>query len=56
MPITRLYIPIRRDELDQLVELARAEHRHPSAQAAVMIGQALSEEIQKRKAGEVDEA
>jgi len=38
----RLYVPLRRDEFDQLTALARVERRRPQDQAAVLIERALA--------------
>ena len=37
----RLFVPLRKDELEKLAALARAERRRPQDQAAVLIAQAL---------------
>jgi hypothetical protein len=37
----RLFVPLARDELDALLEVARAERRRPQDQAAVLLSQSL---------------
>lgn len=39
----RLFVPLTRDELDRLSDLARQERRRPQEQAAVLLSRALDD-------------
>jgi hypothetical protein len=41
----RLYVPLTRTEFDRLREVAQAERRRPQDQAAVILAQALDDEL-----------
>jgi hypothetical protein len=51
----RLFVPLTRDELDRLRELARAQRRRPQDQAAVLLTRALAVVTAADCAGEGDE-
>ena len=43
----RLYVPLRRDEAEQLLKVAVAERRRPADQAAYLLSKALAAETEK---------
>lgn len=51
-----LYVPLRRDALERLVELAQAEHRRPQDQAAWLLERALVTKPAAAGQGEVRNA
>jgi hypothetical protein len=41
--VVRLYVPLRREEVNRIVQLAQAERRRPADQAAYIIAQWLEQ-------------
>ena len=47
--MTRIYIPLRHDEIERLMTIASAERRRPADQAAFMLAQALAQRSEQPK-------
>jgi len=46
-----IYVPLRREAKERLIELARAERRRPADQAAILLERALRDAEQQREHG-----
>jgi hypothetical protein len=50
--VTKLYVPLRPDEIDRLQQMAESERRRPAEQASYLLSLALAEKSEeKRPAG-----